>query len=77
MIKNQRRKFTDEFKSKVAMEAISEVQTLSELSNKYDVHRNQILSWKKEFLDKANRIFESEESVENKSELINELSKKK
>ena len=37
-----RRKFTAEFKAKVAMEALQERLTLSELSKKYEVHPNLI-----------------------------------
>ena len=37
-----RRKFTAEFKAKVAMEALQEKLTLSELSKKYEVHPNLI-----------------------------------
>lgn len=35
-----RRKFTTEFKARVAMEALQERLTLSELSKKYEVHPN-------------------------------------
>ena len=45
-----RRKFTAEFKAKVAMEALQEKLTLTELSKKYDVHPNQITKWKSQLL---------------------------
>jgi transposase-like protein len=37
-IKTNRRKFTAEFKAKVAMEALQERSTLSDLSKRYEVH---------------------------------------
>ncbi|MDR0605449.1 MAG: transposase, partial [Bacteroidales bacterium] len=45
-----RRKLSAEFKAKVALEAISERYTLSELSSRYQVHPNQISRWKQELI---------------------------
>ena len=61
-IKNQRRKFTSEFKSKVVLEAIAERNTLTELAQKFDIDSNQIIDWKKKFLAKAYLVFDLEES---------------
>jgi len=44
---SRRRKFTAEFKAKVALEALSNYLTLAQLSSKYDVHPNVISSWKR------------------------------
>lgn len=43
----KRRNFSKEFKAKVALEALRERETLQELAKKYDLHPNQIVSWKK------------------------------
>lgn len=56
-MKKERRKFTANFKAKVAIEAIQERLTLQELSSKYVIHQNQITTWKKEFLSKSEMIF--------------------
>ena len=53
-----RRKFTPEFKAKVAISAIKEQMTAAELAKKYDLHPTQIGSWKKDFLTNAPSIFE-------------------
>ena len=53
-----RRKFTSEFKAKVALEAIKERSTLAELSKKYELSGVIISRWKGEFLEKASSIFE-------------------
>ena len=52
-----RRKFTAKFKAKVALEALREEQTLSELAAKYDVHPNQISKWKKQVMDNTADLF--------------------
>lgn len=58
-MKSKRRKFNSEFKTKVVLEALQERLTLSELAQKYQVHPNQISTWKKEFLSKATSVFEA------------------
>lgn len=60
-MKTHRRKFTSKFKSKVVLEAISENESLSELALKFDLHRNQIAEWKKDFMAKAHLVFEIED----------------
>ena len=52
-----RRKFTKEFKAKVALEAIKGQRTLSELAAEYDIHPNQIGIWKKKLLEVAPEVF--------------------
>lgn len=59
MEKRERRKFTADFKAKVVIEALKERNTIEELARKYELHPNQITTWKKEFLEKAGSIFSS------------------
>jgi len=42
-----RKRYSGEFKAKVAIEALKGDRSLSELSSKYEVHPNQIRLWKK------------------------------
>ena len=67
-MKRQRRKFSKEFKLKVVLEALKERYTLSELSQKYELHPNQISTWKKEFLKKAGEVFTTKSVEDNKDE---------
>ena len=53
-----KRKFTPEFKAKVALAAIKEIETLAELAKKHELHPTQISAWKKEFLVGASSVFE-------------------
>lgn len=48
---SERKNFTASEKYKIALEAIKGEQTLSVLSSTYQVHVNQILSWRKKALD--------------------------
>ncbi|WP_086949424.1 transposase [Sphingobacterium sp. JB170] len=57
-MKRSRRKFDSSFKAKVAVEALKEQQTLSELAIKFDLHPNQISQWKHEFLENSALVFE-------------------
>jgi len=52
-MKWKRRTFSSEFKLKVILDALQERETLSELSQKYDLHPNQISKWKADFLENA------------------------
>jgi transposase len=60
-----RRKFSAEFKAKVAIEAIKERNTIEQLAKKYELHPNQISVWKKEFLAKATTVFTTDEKDSN------------
>ena len=42
-----RKSYSGEFKAKVALEAVKGERSLSELASKYEVHPNQIGTWKK------------------------------
>jgi transposase len=44
----------------VAIEALKERQSLSELASAFDIHPNQITTWKRQFLDNASQAFDSE-----------------
>ena len=59
-MKRTRRKFSSEFKSQVAIEALKERYTLTELAQKFELHPNQISQWKQEFLERSKSIFEAE-----------------
>jgi transposase len=57
-MKNVKRKFTSDFKLKVILDTLTEKQTLAELSQKYELHPNQISLWKADFLVKAKQVME-------------------
>lgn len=57
-MKRSRRKFSAAFKTKVVLEAIKEQQPIQDLASKFELHPNQISTWKNEFLSNASTVFE-------------------
>ena len=55
--KRKRQRHSDEFKAKVAVEAVKGVRTLSELSSAFGVHPTVIAHWKRQLLEGAPAIF--------------------
>lgn len=54
-----RRRFDGKFKAKVALEAIRELKTLSEIAKQFKVHPNQVTLWKQQLTSGAELAFES------------------
>ena len=52
-----RKRFSKEFKAKVALEAIRGEKTLAELSSQYGVHSTQISAWKRRALEELPEAF--------------------
>ena len=65
MTKQTRRKFTPEFKAKVALEAAKEQLTLAQLSQKFEVNAVTISKWKSEFLANLSATFSNVKETEN------------
>lgn len=55
----KRRKFSSDFKSKVALEALREQQPLHEIAKRYQVHPHQVTQWKKALLSNASSVFDN------------------
>jgi len=56
---NKRKRYSADFKAKVALDALKEQKTLSELANQYQIHSVQISNWKKQLLDGSALIFKN------------------
>ena len=53
-----RKRFDEQFKATVALEAIKEEMTLQELAEKYQVHPNQIRVWRRKLQESSSILFE-------------------
>ena len=51
MGKTTRKRYSAEFKAKVALEAIKGEMTLAELAAKYEIHHVMIANWKKQAIE--------------------------
>lgn len=70
-----RKSHSAEFKAKVALEAIKETSTLSELASRFEIHQVQIAQWKKKALEELKSIFSPSSTRKDKTDqkLIQEL----
>ena len=66
--KSVRRKLGSEFKAKVAIAALKEEKTLSELGSQFEVHPMQIVQWKKRLASEAHTLFEGAAKTKNEAE---------
>ncbi len=73
-----RKRFSKEFKAKVAFEALKGEKTMAELSSEFGVHVSQITKWKQELAEGIPGIFKSKGDPEekNKDKLIEDLYKR-
>ena len=83
-MRRKKRALSASFKTKVVLEALKERHTASELAEQFDVHPNQISSWKKEFIAGAENAFGHTKEIERlkaseqeKEELFKEIGKLK
>lgn len=72
-MKRSRRVFTAGFKAEVAIEALKERETLSELSKRYEVHPQLISKWKQEFVERSSEIFSTKSPEENQEKEMEHL----
>ncbi len=64
----KRRRHSDEFKARVALEAVKGVKTLSELSATHGVHPTVIAQWKRHLVDGSAEVFSRKNGPRSKSE---------
>ncbi|CTQ76736.1 Transposase [Roseibium alexandrii] len=60
----KRKRYTAEFKAKVALEAIREEMTMAELAKKYGIHPTMISGWKKAAIENMASAFGGSQSNE-------------
>jgi transposase len=64
MSKRPRRNHSPVFKAKVALAALKGEKTLAELAEQFDVHPNQITTWRSQLLEGGAGVFGGEAKLE-------------
>ena len=53
----ERRRFTADFKAKVALEALRGDKTIQSIASRHKVHPNQVGAWKRQAMDGLGAVF--------------------
>lgn len=53
----KRRRFTPEFKARVALEALRERDSLQAIATRHELHPNQVSTWKRQLLEGLPEVF--------------------
>ena len=53
----KRRRFTADFKARVALEGLRGDKTVQEIASKHKVHPNQVSTWKRQAVDGLGEVF--------------------
>ena len=64
------RSFDSKLKAKVALEAIKGEKTITEIATVFDVLPRSVASWKKEFLENMELIFDKDKAVKQYKEQL-------
>lgn len=57
-MRKKRKRHEPGYKAKVAIEAVRERKTVSELASRFSLHPSQIQQWKRTLLGRAREVFE-------------------
>ena len=73
--RRMRKRYESAFKARVALAALKDDKTLSELASEYGVHGNLISQWKRRLLSNVTRVFEEreDESQQDHEAVVEEL----
>jgi len=82
-VAKKRKQYSNEFKFKVALEAIKGSKTISQLASDYNLHPTQIGTWKKQLLREGSAVFtrpnsrQTSESETKETELYEQIGRLK
>lgn len=70
-----RRRFSGDFKAKVALDALRGDMTVQEIAARHKVHPNQVNTWKRQVIEGMGDVFSSkkEKAASNRENEIHEL----
>jgi putative transposase len=64
----QKRNFSAEFKARIALEAIKGQRTIQEIAAHYEVHPNQVTTWKRQVIEALPQVFSDHRLQGNESD---------
>jgi len=73
MARKKGQTYSSEQKAKIVLELLKEDKTLNELASQYKVTPKTIQNWKREFLNNASKVFESDKSKKDKESELKKL----
>ena len=62
----KRRRFSQQFKFKVALEALKGQETINEIASRYQVHPNLVRNWKRKLTESGAGVFERKQDQSKK-----------
>ena len=76
-MKKNRTKHSPEFKAKVALSAMREQESITEIARRHKVHSNLVNKWKRQLSENISRAFEKEgkggDATEREAELLKKI----
>jgi transposase-like protein len=69
---SKRRQHSAKFKFRVALAAVREVNTISELASQHDVHPTLIRKWKQQLLEDGPQVFARNNGQEQREQAVKE-----
>jgi transposase-like protein len=63
-----RKRYSADFKSKIALEAVKGTKTINEIASTHGLHPNQITQWKKQLLEELPMLFSDKRVKANKDQ---------
>lgn len=68
MSTTRRKRYSAEFKTKIALEAIRGEQTINELASRHELHPNMITTWKRQAIENMAAVFSGAKERNGKSD---------
>ena len=82
-MRRKRRVFAASFRAKVALAALKGDKTLAQLADQFEIHPNQVSTWRKELIDRSAELFadgrarKREETAVSQEELYEQIGRLK